>query len=191
MNNPIDIFPSHILAAQPAIGQSQSAAQYLNYLLEERPDLHSAALPWVGHDDLAELMLERHWSRIKATDLQALVDISEHSECDFWISLAILLRLFPDAHAEPPVMSLAHRLIDRINSHSYVMRHSHTPIISLQGLGLYAKIVENQPSLRLSDEIDSKARAHVKWLARTRTSAPRYAMFNGSPIWAANKADPD
>ncbi|MEC7299967.1 MAG: hypothetical protein VXW43_14935, partial [Pseudomonadota bacterium] len=39
------LFPAHILAAAPVPARIIDASDYLDYLLDERPDLHSAALP--------------------------------------------------------------------------------------------------------------------------------------------------
>ncbi|SEJ79306.1 hypothetical protein SAMN05421762_0983 [Pseudooceanicola nitratireducens] len=183
------LFPAHILAAAPVPARIIDASDYLDYLLDERPDLHSAALPHARHADLADLILRRHWSNAKTTDMQALLDIADHPECDFWMSLAILLRIFPDAQAAPSVTTLARRLVTRMNSGACLLRHSDTPLISPRGLQLYARVAEDQPDLQLLPEIEDRALRHARWLSRRQANAPRYAMFNGAPIWAANMPD--
>lgn len=191
MNNLHDIFPQYILDAAPVPDHANSMADYLNHLADQRPDLHGAALPWATHHDLVELILMRHWSRIRKSDLQALVDIAEHDECDFWVSLAILLRLFPDADAPEAVTALAQRIINRMNADALPLRFSETPIISNRSLELYERVVENIPALQISAFMSDKARAHADWVKRGRASRPQYAMFGGMPIWAANHGDTD
>lgn len=182
-----DVFPRHLLAAAPAPERCHESADYMDHLLDERPDLLSAALPYANHDELAELVMTRLWSRTRVTDLQGLADIAEHEECDFWIALAILLRVFPDPQSDHALVALAEFLIDRINSGILRLRYSDTPIISPRGVELYAKLAEGRPELALSTQVMHQAMTHAQWLERGQATAPRYAMFNGTPIRAANR----
>jgi hypothetical protein len=186
-----DVFPQHLLNAAPAPRRCHETADYLDHLLDERPDLHGAALPYANHDELAELVMTRLWNRTRATDLEALADISSHEECDFWIALAILLRVFPDPQSDPALIALATHLVDRINAGTWRMRYSETPIVSPRGVELYSKLSEGRPELSLSEETMSRALAHAAWLARGQKTATRFAMFNGAPIWAANNLEID
>ena len=186
-----DQFPHRILEAAPAPRRCYEAVDYLDHLLDERPDLFSAALPYAGHEDLAELVVTRLWSRARSADLQALAAIAEHPDCDVWIGLAILLRIFPDPRSDPALIALADSLVMKMNTGIWSLRYSATPVISLRGLELYAKLSANRPELALSSEVVAAAAAHAAWLDRGRRAAPRYAMFDGRPIWAANQTDPD
>ncbi|WP_136636881.1 hypothetical protein [Pseudooceanicola onchidii] len=186
-----DQFPARILDAAPAPRRCYEAVDYLDHLLDERPDLFSAAVPFAGHEDLAELVMTRLWSRSRTADLQALAEIAEHPETDFWVGFAILLRVFPDPTSAPALVTLAARIVARINSGTWRLQHSVTPIISTRGLELYARLSENRPDLRLTDEAIARAEAHAAWLERGRKATPRYTTFNGTPIWAANTSDTD
>lgn len=186
MRRPESIFPAHILSAAPARDNCNCVAAYLNALLDERPDLLTAALPWAAHEDLADFVLTRRWTRGRTADLQALADIAEHPECDFWLALAILLRAFPDTQADLTIIALAEYLVARINDGDMRMRHSDTPVISPRGLELYVRLSADRPALQIGPDIVARARAHAAWLGRKRGAAPRVAMFNGAPIWAAN-----
>lgn len=184
-------FPQRILDAAPAPQRCYEAVDYLDHLLDERADLFSAAVPHATHENLAELVITRLWSRTRTADLQALAEIAEHPETDFWIGLAILLRVFPDPQSDPALVALAARLVARINAGTWRMRHSETPIISPRGLELYGRLSENRPDLSLTEEAIARAQSHAAWLERGRKAAPRFAMFNGNPVWAANHTDVD
>lgn len=189
MNMPEDIFPDHILIAVPLPFPMVDVPEYLNHLADTRPDVLTAALPYADHDDLAGLVLLRHWSPRRVTDMQALADIADHEQSDFWLALAVLLRLYPDEGAADTIKSLALRLVEAINAGTYPMRYSATPIISTRGLELYARIIADTPRLAISDEVAAKARAHAHWLMRKRPADARFAMFNGGMVWAANRGD--
>lgn len=189
MNYPEDIFPDHILMVAPLPFPMVNVPEYLNYLADDRPDVLTAALSYADHDDLGGLLVLRHWSRGRVTDMQALADIAEHPQTDFWIALAVLLRLYPDEASAGAIKSLALRLVESINADALPMRYSSTPIISTRGLELYALIVEGQPELAISDEMAAKAVAHATWLERKRPADARFALFNGGPMWAANRGD--
>jgi len=191
MNYPEDTFPDHILMVAPLPFPMVNVPEYLNYLADDRPDVLTAALAYADHDDLAGFLVLRHWSRGRVTDMQALADIADHPECDFWVAMAVLLRLYPDAASAEAIKSLALRLVDGINADTYPMRYSATPIISTRGLELYARIVADDPALAISAEITKKAQSHATWLMRKRPADARFAMFNGGPVWAANQGDTD
>ncbi|EAQ04078.1 hypothetical protein OB2597_08049 [Pseudooceanicola batsensis HTCC2597] len=191
MQNIETTFPAHVLKAAPAPETCAGPADYLSHLLDQRPDLCAAALPYAGHEDLAELVTGRMWSRDSGDDLRALGCISDHPECDFWVALAILLRIFPAPGAAPEHTALAVTLVDSINAGRRPMRHSATPVITTEGLRLYESLTEGRDALRISTAIAEKARAHAAWLDRGRRADARYAMFAGTPIWAANQAGPD
>ena len=184
-------FPQHILAAAPAPDRCGCPAEYLDHVLDACPDRFAEALPFASHDNLAELVMIRRWTRARAEDRQAFHDISVHPETDFWIVLAIMLRAFPAPGSGPAEHKLADHLIRLINDGSLRMRYSETPIISTRSIEIYNEMARTYPGMQIEKDIVRAAERHAAWLARGNKQDSRFALFDGMPIFAVNRADQD
>lgn len=185
------IFPAHILNAAPPPDRCGCAAEYLDYMLDCQPHLLASALPHASHDELAELVLIRRWSRARPEDRQAMYEIARLEGCDFWLAFAMLLRAFPSPSSDEAEHALAAHLATLINSGTLRMQHSDTPVISRRGLDIYEELSRRHEALQIAPAIIRSAHAHAGWLERGRAPGRRYAMFNGNAILAANRPDPD
>lgn len=186
-----ETFPSHILAEAPPPDRCACPAEYLDHLLDDKPRLFFQALPHVSHRNLAELVMIRRWSRGRNPDRKAFYDIAAHPECDFWIVLAILVRVFPAPASGPAIQELARHMVDLANSGTLRLRYSDTPVVSTRCLTIYAELSAAHPDLQIAPEVAAAAEAHAAWLTRSRQRGQRMAMFDGMPIWAVNQADQD
>lgn len=186
-----DLLPQHILQAAPLPDRCFSLGDYLDHLMDEVPELVRPVLPHAGHEDLAELVMTRMWRRDKVWDRQTLADVADHPECDTWIGLSILLRMYPGETCGPEVHDLVASVTRRINDGTYPLRYSETPVICARSLEIHAMLSKHHPHLRLTPEAIRKARIHAEWIERGRAPGRGYAMFDGRPILAANLFDPE
>lgn len=186
-----DLLPQPLLTAAPVPERCYSLADYMDHLLDAQPELFSATLPFAGHDDLAELVLMRMWTRGRVWDRQALNEIADHPDCDFWIVLSILLRVFPAPNSGPEVREMTAALVRRMAAGEWRMRHSDTPVICDRSVDIYTDLTRNQPEFSLPDALANKARAHAAWVERGRVPGRGFAMFEGRAVFAANTSDQD
>lgn len=184
-------FPQHILAAAPAPDRCGCPAEYLDHILDVHPEMLAEALPFASHDNLAELVMIRRWLRDRTEDRQAFHDISVHPEADFWVVLAILLRAFPSPGADKAERQLSEHLIALINGGGLRLRYSETPVISTRSIEIYVEMTRDMPELQMRSDVVRAAERHAAWLARGHKQDSRFALFDGMPIFAVNRADPD
>ena len=185
------IFPAHILLAAPAPDRCGCAAEYLDHMLDTQPHLHASAVRYASHDDLAELVLIRRWSRARAEDRSAMYDIAAHPQCDFWIVLSMMLRAYPSPSSDDAERDLAQHLADLMNSGALRFQHTDTPMITHRGLDIYEELSRRHATLRIKPDLIQAGHAHANWLERGRAPGRNYAMFNGNAIVAANRHDID